>query len=152
MRTITILTVLGVLAATTPAPAAEGVMTRASSTDFTTTLGKLQAAIKARQFTLFAEVDHAAGAQKAGLALRPTYLVIFGNPRGGTPVMACNQTAGLELPLKALVWQDEAGKAQLSMANPAGIAARHALGDCAKPAIEAMGKALEAIAADATAP
>lgn len=134
------------------AHAAEGFITSTSATDVKTTLGKLGAAIRARNFTLFSEVDHAAGAAGVGLALRPTHLVIFGNPRGGTPAMACAQTVGLDLPLKALVFEDATGKTRIAVPDAAAIAARHDLGDCAKPAIEAMGKALQAIAAEAGAP
>ncbi len=134
------------------AAAAEGVTTVQSASDFKTTLGKLNLAIRARNLTLFAEIDHAAGAASVGLGLRPTHLVIFGNPRGGTPAMACAQTMGLELPLKALVFEDGSGTVRIAMPDTAAIAARHRLGDCGKPAIEAMGKALAAIATEAAAP
>lgn len=136
---------------TGPTSAAEGIVTTQSASDFKTTLGKLNGAIRARNFTLFAEVDHAAGAAGVGLVLRPTHLVVFGNPRGGTPAMVCSQTIGLDLPLKALVFEDAAGKVQISMPDPLAIAARHGTGDCGKAAFEAMGKALQAIAAEAAA-
>lgn len=135
-----------------PASAAEGFVTTPSATNFKTTLAKLGAAIRSRNFTLFAEVDHAAGAAGVGLSLRPTHLIIFGNPRGGTPPMACAQSLGLDLPLKALVYEDAAGKTLVATPDPAAMATRHGLGDCAKPAIEMMGKALQAIAMEAAAP
>jgi uncharacterized protein (DUF302 family) len=142
------------IAALQPAAAlaAEGIVTTTTSTDFRTTLGKLGAAIGSRNLTLFVEVDHAAGAAAAGLSLRPTHLIVFGNPRGGTPAMACAQSIGLDLPMKALVYEDASGKVHIAMPDPAAMAARHRLGDCAAPAIEAMGKALAAIAAEASAP
>lgn len=73
------------------------------------TIDRFEAAAKARGLNIFARVDHAGGAQKIGKTLRPTELLIFGNPQGGTPLMECAQTAGIDLPLKALAWQDAAG-------------------------------------------
>ena len=74
-----------------------------------------------------------------GLPLRPTTLVVFGNPAAGTPLMQAEQTAGIDLPLKALVWQDAGGAVNLSYNDPAWIAARHALGGRAQPAVAALG-------------
>jgi uncharacterized protein (DUF302 family) len=71
---------------------------------------RLVEALKERKLILFARVDHAAGAAKIGATLRPTEVFIFGNPQGGTPFMACQQSVGIDLPLKALVWQDTAGQ------------------------------------------
>jgi uncharacterized protein (DUF302 family) len=88
--------------------AADGLTTMHSSFGLQETLLKLEAAVKARGMTVFARIDHAAGAADVGLALRPTELVIFGNARGGTPLMQSDQTMGIDLPLKALVWQDAA--------------------------------------------
>jgi uncharacterized protein (DUF302 family) len=101
--------------------------------------------------TVFARVDHAAGAAEAGLPLRPTDLLIFGAARGGTPLMQAAQTIGIDLPLKALVWQDEEGKTFLSYNDPAYLAHRHGLADLVKPVVDAMTGALKAIAAKATA-
>ncbi len=74
---------------------------------------------------VFARIDHAAGATEAGLELRPTELIIFGNARGGTPLMQASQTAGIDLPLKVLVWQDATGKTQVSYNEPSWIVQRH---------------------------
>ena len=74
------------------------------------TMNRLESEVKAKGLTVFARVDHAAGAEAVGLKLRPTELLIFGNARGGTPLMAVDQRIGIDLPLKALVYQDEAGK------------------------------------------
>ena len=74
---------------------------------------------------MFARIDHAEGASAAGLSLRPTELLIFGNAKGGTPLMQAVQTIGIDLPLKALVWQDASGETWLSWNDPAWLAARH---------------------------
>lgn len=89
------------------------------------TMDRLESEIRARGLDVFARIDHAAGATKVGLTLRPTELIIFGNARGGTPLMQSAQTVGIDLPLKALVWEDEAGKAWISYNEPSWIAQRH---------------------------
>ena len=129
---------------------AQEMATTKSANDFATTKSKLLAAITGRGFVVVAEVDHAAAATKAELKLAPTHLVIFGNPKGGTPIMACNQTAGLDLPLKALVWQAADGAVNVTVNTPKLLADRHKLGDCAAGPLGNAGKALEGIAADAT--
>jgi catalase len=101
--------------------------------------------------TVFARINHAALAEQAGLALRPSELVLFGNPRGGAPLMQANQTIGIDLPLKALVWQDAAGKTWLSYNEPAWLAKRHGIPE-AEPAVAAMSLALNSVAAKATTP
>jgi uncharacterized protein (DUF302 family) len=82
-----------------------------SSFEVKETLDRLEAEIRARGMTVFARVDHAVGAAEVGLPLRPTEVVIFGNARGGTPLMQANQAIGIDLPLKALVFEDASGKA-----------------------------------------
>ena len=89
------------------------------------TMNRLEADAKAKGLTVFARIDHAAGAKEAGMPLRPTELLIFGNAKGGTPLMQALQTTGIDLPLKALVYEDAAGKVWLSYNEPAWIAARH---------------------------
>jgi uncharacterized protein (DUF302 family) len=129
---------------------AQDLATAPSANDFAATKTKLVDAAKARGFAIVAEVDHAAAAKANGLELRPTHLVIFGNPRGGTPIMACGQTAGIDLPLKALVWQAADGSVNVTVNTPALFAGRHKVGDCAAGPLGNMGKAVEAIVADAT--
>jgi uncharacterized protein (DUF302 family) len=102
-----------------------------SAHDFSTTLDRLSAAITARNITIFARIDHAAGAVSVGLTLRPTTVLIFGNPKAGTALMQLAQTTGIDLPLKMLVWEDGAGKVQISYVEPAVIAARHHVQDLA---------------------
>jgi uncharacterized protein (DUF302 family) len=106
----------------------EGLTTIASSFGPKETMDRLEAEISAKGMTVFARIDHGAGAADAGLELRPTNLIIFGNARGGTPLMQTSQTSGIDLPLKALVWQDAAGKTWLSYNEPRWIVQRHGLG------------------------
>jgi uncharacterized protein (DUF302 family) len=91
-------------------------------------MDRLETEVKAKGLTVFARVDHAAGAAAVSMPLRPTEVLIFGNATGGTPLMEANQSAGIDLPLKALVYQDAAGKVRLSYNNPSWIAQRHGLG------------------------
>lgn len=111
------------------------------------TLSRLEAQVKQRNLAVVARIDHAAGAQRINQTLRPTEVMIFGNPQAGTPLMQCAQGAGIELPMKALVWTDAAGQTWLGYNDPAWIVHRHGGGDC--PAAENVRKALAAIA-DAT--
>jgi uncharacterized protein (DUF302 family) len=129
--------------------AVDGLITLKSGTGPGDTLERLAAAITEKGMTIFARIDHAAGAAEAGLALAPTALLIFGNAKGGTPLMQKAQTIGIDLPLKALVWQDSSGQTFLSYNDPLWLVQRHGLG--ATPAAEAMATALKALAAKATA-
>jgi uncharacterized protein (DUF302 family) len=132
--------------------AADGLITVQSSFGPAETVSRLEAEVRARGLTVFAHIDHAAGAAAVGLPLRPTDLLIFGNAKGGTPLMQAVQTIGIDLPLKALVWQDEAGTTFLSYNDPAFLTHRHGLGAPAKPIVDTMSGALKAIAAKVTAP
>jgi uncharacterized protein (DUF302 family) len=131
--------------------AAEGLITLRSSYGPKETVGKLEAAIGAKGMTVFARIDHAAAAAAVGLSLRPTELLIFGNAQGGTPLMQPDQTTGIDLPLKALVWQDSSGTTWLSYNDPRWIAKRHGLGHQVEPTVSAMTAALDALAKVATA-
>jgi uncharacterized protein (DUF302 family) len=91
------------------------------------TLDRLEAEVKAKGLTVFARIDHAAGAAAVGMTLLPTAVLIFGNARGGTPLMQANQLIGIDLPLKVLVWQDTSGQTWLSYYDPAVLARRHGL-------------------------
>ncbi|MGH6939567.1 DUF302 domain-containing protein [Hypericibacter sp.] len=127
-----------------------GLITIASPLSAAETMNRLIAEVKAKGMTVFARIDHAAGATAAGLTLRPTELLIFGNPKGGTPSMQAAQTMGIDLPLKALVWQDEAGKTWLSYNDPAWLAQRHGIDGALESTICLMATALQAITAKAT--
>jgi uncharacterized protein (DUF302 family) len=133
------------------AMAADGLITVRSSYGPKDTMNRLEAEVKAKGMTVFARVDHAAGATAAGLSLRPTELLIFGNARGGTPLMQSAQTIGIDLPLKALVWQDAAGDTWLSYNDPSWLARRHGLGNEVAAAVSGMTAALAAVAKAATA-
>ena len=127
-----------------------GLVTLQSAYDFATTLDRLTAALEGKGATIFARIDHAAGAASVALALRPATLVVFGNPKGGTPLMQAAPTAGIDLPLKALIWQDERGAVHLTYNDPAWIAARHGLGAAAQQAVGGLAAALAAVAGQAT--
>jgi uncharacterized protein (DUF302 family) len=98
----------------------------------------LEAALRAKGVTVFARVDHAAGAASVEMQLRPTEVLIFGNPKAGTPLMQANQTIGLDLPLKILAWEDAEGKVWLTYNDPDWLARRHRLGSSAKSAVDAL--------------
>jgi uncharacterized protein (DUF302 family) len=110
------------------AMAADGLITMRSSYGPKDTMNRLEAEVKAKGMTVFARIDHAAGATEVGLSLRPTELLIFGNARAGTPLMQSTQMIGIDLPLKVLVWQDEGGNTWLSYNDPSWLAKRHGLG------------------------
>jgi uncharacterized protein (DUF302 family) len=129
----------------------EGLMTIKSSYGPSETASRLEDAIKIRGMTVFARIDHAAGAAGVGLALRPTEVLIFGHARGGTPLMQAAQTIGIDLPLKALVWEDASGDTWLSYTQPGWLAKRHGLGPDVDAAVDAMAGALDAVAKAATA-
>jgi len=114
------------------AHAGNGLISVPSNHDVKTTTDKLVTALKAKGLTVFAQIDHSAGAKKAGMSLAPTKLVIFGNPKVGTQLMKCSRTSGIDLPQKALIWQDPAGKIWLTYNDPAYLSERHGLGGCAK--------------------
>ena len=114
-------------------------------------MNRFEAEVRARGMTVFAHIDHAAGATTVGLPLRPTELLVFGNAKAGTLLMQSTQTVGIDLPLKALVWQDASGTAWLSYNDPAFLARRHGVEGAENMTINAMAAALEAIAGKATA-
>ena len=128
--------------------AADGVIEIKSANGVKDTINKLESAAKERGLIIFARIDHAAGAQKIGKTLRPTELIIFGNPQGGTPLMECAQSAGIDLPLKALAWEDAAGQTWLGYNDPQYLATRHGAKDCA-PVVAGLRKALAGLAAEA---
>jgi uncharacterized protein (DUF302 family) len=112
------------------------------------TAARLLAALPARNMAVFGRVDHAANAAAAGMTLRPTDLIIFGNPKGGTVLMQDRQRTGIDLPLKALIWEDADGKVFVTYNDPIWIARRHGLDNDA--AVQAMSAAMNAIVQEAT--
>jgi uncharacterized protein (DUF302 family) len=127
----------------------EGLKTIKSEFGPEETMDRLEAEIKAHGMTVFVRINHAALAAEVGLALRPTEVILFGNPRGGTPLMQAQQTMGIDLPLKALVWQDVSGQTWLSYNEPEWLAKRHELAGLDGP-LAAMAKALGDIAVKTT--
>jgi uncharacterized protein (DUF302 family) len=130
--------------------AADGLITIESHNGPEETMNRFEAEVRTRGMTVFAHIDHAAGAAAAGLSLRPTELLIFGNATAGTPLMEAAQTLGIDLPLKALVWQDVRGAAWLSYNDPAFLARRHGLDATHYNAVRAMAAALNEMAIKAT--
>lgn len=130
--------------------AEDGLVTLASGHAVADTIARFEAALAAHNVTLFCAIDHTAGAAEAGLSLRPTFLLIFGAARAGTPLMQADQRIGLDLPLKALIWEDADGKVWVSYNDPAWLAARHKLDAAADAAVAALGKGLAALAKEAT--
>jgi uncharacterized protein (DUF302 family) len=109
------------------------------------TMNRLEAEVKKRNLSVVARIDHAAAAQRIGQTLRPTELLVFGNPQAGTPLMLCSQLTGIDLPMKALVWADAAGQTWLGYNDPLWLMHRHGHRDC--PPAEQVAKALAGIAA-----
>ena len=130
--------------------AADGLITIKSSFGPEETMNRFESEVRAKGMTVFAHIDHAAGAAAVGLSLRPTDLLVFGNAKGGTPLMQSVQTIGIDLPLKALVWQDAAGVTWLSYNDPAWLAKRHGADHEAEATVSAMTAALTAVAKKAT--
>jgi uncharacterized protein (DUF302 family) len=131
--------------------AKDGLITLRSSYGPQETMSRLEAEVKAKGMTVFAHIDHAAGAVAAGLSLPATDLMIFGNAKAGTPLMQSVQTMGIDLPLKALVWQDGSGTTWLSYNDPGWLARRHGVGHESEATLHAMTAALNALAKAATA-
>jgi uncharacterized protein (DUF302 family) len=134
------------------AMAADGLTTLPSSYGPEETMNRLETAVTAKGMTVFARIDHAAGARAIGLSLRSTEVLIFGNAKAGTPLMQSAQTIGIDLPLKALVWQDISGKTWLSFNDPAWLAQRHGLSGEAEAAVGIITSALNAVVTAATTP
>jgi uncharacterized protein (DUF302 family) len=137
--------------ASDPSPVVEGLTTIPSSFGPSQTMERLEAEIRGNGMEVFARVDHATGAAEVGLNLRPTELIIFGNARGGTPLMQSVQTVGIDLPLKALVWEDASGKTWLSYNEPSWIAQRQGVRN-AQAVLDKMADLLTTISTQATTP
>ncbi|PLY15665.1 MAG: hypothetical protein C0631_05930 [Sedimenticola sp.] len=115
---------------TSVAIAGDGLVNIKSQHDVKTTADRLENALKTKGMTVFTRINHAEAARKIGKALRPTELVIFGNPKVGTPLMQCGQSVAIDLPQKALIWEDEAGQVWLSYNDPKYLAGRHQIDGC----------------------
>lgn len=127
----------------------DGIVRIKSANNVTTTINKLENILLNKGMTIFKRVDHTAGAKKVDLQLRPTELLIFGNPKVGAPLMLCSQTAALDLPQKALAYEDESGQVWLVYNDPVYIAKRHNTKDC-DAAIQKVSNALAKFVGAAT--
>jgi uncharacterized protein (DUF302 family) len=127
-----------------------GLVTVASGLPVADAMDRLADKATSLGLQVFARIDHAGAAAKVGMELRPTELLILANPRGGTPLMRDRQTAGIDLPLKVLAWEDEDGQVQLTYDDAAWLARRHGLGPASQEAVEAIGRALAAVTQAAT--
>jgi uncharacterized protein (DUF302 family) len=107
------------------------------------TLKRLESVLHARNLTVFARIDHSGEAEKVGLTMHPTQLIIFGSPKSGTPVMVASPTVAIDLPLKALAWEDADGKVWLSYNSPEYLKRRHEIPDDLVKNIAGAGAALE---------
>jgi uncharacterized protein (DUF302 family) len=132
-------------------PIVEGLTTVPSCFGPKETMDRLENEVRSNGMDVFARIDHAAGAAKIRLTLPPTNLIIFGNARGGTPLMQSVQTIGIDLPLKALIWEDAAGKTWISYNEPKWIVQRHGVVN-AQPIVTKMADLLSAISTAAAGP
>jgi uncharacterized protein (DUF302 family) len=123
----------------------DGLINLAAARDHATTVARFESELAAKGLTLFARIDHAGNAAGAGLALAPTLLLIFGTARGGTPLMQARQTAGIDLPLKTLIWQDADGTTWITYNDPSWVARRHGIGADAAAPVAAMTTLLAAL-------
>jgi len=128
-----------------------GLATMASAYSVRETIDRIAQLVTAKGQMVFARVDHAEGAAKVGLQLRPTEVILFGHPRGGTPLMQDQQLVGLDLPLKALAWEDAAGRVWLTYDEPEWLARRYGLGDAGREALAAVAAGMKAVIDAATA-
>ena len=133
------------------AAAGDGLISVKSSYDVKATADRLENVLKQKGMNVFIRINHAAGARNVGKNLRPTELVVFGNPKVGTPLMLCNQSVAIDLPQKALIWQDEKDQVWLTYNDPNYLAQRHGLDQCTE-VIKKVAKALSNFARAATMP
>lgn len=148
----TVATICASNAAAQGPPAADGeIVTITSNASFDSTLARLERSAVAKGLTIALKLDHAAAARRAGLSLGPTTLVIAGNPAAGTPLMQTDQTIGVELPLRFLVWQGEDGRVHVSYDPIRAIAGRHRITG-RDELLRRMTGAIESIVKDATQP
>jgi uncharacterized protein (DUF302 family) len=123
----------------------DGLVTMPSGYSVPETIDRLVSVVTSRGLIVFARIDHASNAADVGMELRPTQLLIFGNPRGGTPLMQDRQTAGIDLPVKALAWEDGAGEVWLTYDDPHWLARRHGLGAASAEAVAAIEAGMAAV-------
>ena len=150
MRTIMIAFIF-VLVSALSVSAEPGLINLKSSHDVKNTADRLETVLKEKGMNVFLRINHTEGARKVGQELRPTELLIFGNPKVGTPLMQCSQTAAIDLPQKALIWQDESGQVWLTYNDPQYLTMRHEIEGC-KAVLDKVRNALKNFAQAATQP
>ena len=144
-----LLALISTLIISSPVLAVEGMIDTESNFTVTETATRLEEVLKEKGMTIFARINHSAGARKVGIDLGETELIIFGNPKAGSPLMKCQQTVALDLPQKALIWEDTSGKVWLSYNAPRYLEKRHKIKGC-EEALTKVEKALATIARAAT--
>ncbi len=151
MRRLTLAVLVAGLVLISPASYATGLVLTRSSHSVGDTMDRLETILRTKGLKVFARIDHAAAAKEVGVDLRPTQLLLFGNPRLGSQLFTSNQLAGIDLPMKALAWEDAEGRIWLAYNDPAYIASRHGIDD--RPDIVAkMSDALKKLTAKAIQP
>ncbi|MEL6815470.1 MAG: DUF302 domain-containing protein [Cyanobacteria bacterium J06598_3] len=138
--------------ASLPVPTPTGMVIKQSPHSVEETEARFVGILEEKGLTVFTTVDHAQNASGAGLALRPTRVVIFGNPKLGTPLMACGQSLAIDLPQKMLIWEDEDGQVQVGYNDPRYLGGRHQLGACGNEVIQTIAGALDNFSNGAIAP
>lgn len=140
-----------ILALVSVSYADSGIVSVKSSHSVEDTTDRLVKALETKGMTVFNRINHAEGAKKIGSSLLPTELVIFGNPKVGTPLMVCSRSVAIDLPQKALIWEDDKGQVWLSYNNPTYLAERHGISGC-QEVLKKVAGALKNFAAAATKP
>ena len=140
-----------VLVLASPGLTEPGLISVKSAHDVKNTADRLETVLKEKGMNVFGRINHTEGARKVGQELRPTELVIFGNPKVGTPLMQCGQTVAIDLPQKALIWQDENGQVWLTYNDPQYRSTRHGIDGC-KAVLDKVKNALKNFAQAAAQP
>lgn len=147
---LVLMTLAGAVLAVSAVSADDGLISLKSVYTVDQTLDRFERAARDKGMTVFARIDHAAGAAKVDKVLRPTELLIFGNPKAGTPLMQSRQTVAIDLPMKALAWADSEGQVWLTYNDPGYLVQRHDITD-RDPLVEKMRRVLGELSAAATA-
>ena len=150
MRT-TIMVFIFMLVWALPVAAEPGIINIKSRHDVKNTADRLETVLKEKGMAVFLRIDHSEGARRVGEKLRPTELIIFGNPKVGAPLMQCSQTVAIDLPQKALIWEDDGGQVWLTYNDPQYLATRHGIDGC-KAVLDKVQTALKNFAQAATQP
>ena len=143
-----ILSVLGILFIAVPAAASDGMIDVQSTFTVQETADRMEIILQEKGMKIFNRIKHSEGAAKAGIELRNTELILFGNPKVGSPLMKCRQSVAIDLPQKALIWEDDKAKVWISYNDPRYLERRHAIAGCEEVLLK-IEKALASIAQSA---